>query len=187
MKKFIIFLFIAALSTLSLAQGNNPHVIISTSMGDMQVELFSDKAPETVKNFLRYVDRGFFNGTIFHRVIGNFMIQGGGMMPGMSQKQTMAPVINEASNMIPNMRGTLAMARTMDPHSATAQFFINVVDNHFLNHQNKSPQGWGYCVFGRIVSGMETADRIRNVPTKSWGPHQDVPVQDVVIRSIRRK
>ena len=186
MKRIFIAIAIIAI-TLSMAEARNTQVVIATNFGQMQVELFDDQAPETVRNFLRYVDRGFFNGTIFHRVIPNFMIQGGGMMPGMAPKATMAPVRNEASNRIPNLRGTLAMARTNDPHSATAQFFINVVDNHFLNHRDPSPQGYGYCVFGRVIQGMEVADRIRTTPTRSWGPHQDVPAQDVVITSIRRR
>lgn len=186
MKRIIAALAFIALA-FTAAEARNTQVVIATNYGQMHVELFDDQAPATVRNFLSYVDRGFYNGTIFHRVIPNFMIQGGGLMPGMGQKQTAAPVRNEANNQIPNLRGTLAMARTMDPHSATAQFFINVTDNHFLNFRDQSPQGWGYCVFGRVIQGMDVADIIRSVPTRDWGPHQNVPVQDVVITSIRRK
>ncbi|MBN1534622.1 MAG: peptidyl-prolyl cis-trans isomerase [Spirochaetes bacterium] len=158
-----------------------------TNMGDVVIELFDDRAPATVRNFLAYADRGFYSGTVFHRVIGNFMIQGGGMMPGLVQKATAAPIANEAHNGIANNRGTLAMARTMDPHSATAQFFINVENNDFLNFRDRSVQGYGYCVFGRVLRGMEVVDRIRRVPTHTAGPYQDVPVRDVVILSITRQ
>ena len=130
---------------------------------------------------MNYVKDGFYDGTIFHRVIDGFMIQGGGMEPGMKEKQTNAPVKNEADNGLKNDRGTLAMARTNDPHSATAQFFINLSDNAFLNHQSPSPQGWGYCVFGKVINGMDVVDEIKNVATTSHGHHQDVPVDDVII------
>ncbi len=186
MKNFLTALVIIALGA-GVAGAQNTQVVISTNMGQIHLELFDSRAPQTVQNFLRYVDRGFYNGTIFHRVIPNFMIQGGGLVPGMREKQTAAPVRNEAGNQAPNLRGTIAMARTMDPHSATAQFFINVNDNHFLNFKNQSVQGYGYCVFGRVIHGMDVADRIVSVPTRNWGPHQNVPMQDVVITSIRRK
>jgi peptidyl-prolyl cis-trans isomerase B (cyclophilin B) len=177
----------AVLLAASAAFSANTVVIMRTNMGEATIELFDDRAPATVRNFLAYVDRGFYSGTIFHRVIGNFMIQGGGMTPGMVEKQTMAAIVNEAHNGLPNERGTLAMARTMAPHSATAQFFINVVNNDFLNFRDRSVQGYGYCVFGRVIRGMEVVDRIRQVRTGNRGPHQDVPLQDVVIMSIRRQ
>ena len=152
-----------------------------TNKGIIDIELDADKAPETAENFLGYVKEGFYDGTIFHRVIDNFMIQGGGMEPGMMEKQTKAPIKNEADNGLKNDRGTIAMARTNDPHSATAQFFINVADNAFLNHQQPTMDGWGYCVFGKVVNGMDVVDAIKGVDTGSKGFHQDVPVEDVII------
>ena len=156
-------------------------VIIKTSKGDIKVELFKDKAPETVKNFLQYVDDKHYDGTIFHRVINGFMIQGGGFAPGMKQKPAGTPVQNEADNGLRNDKYTIAMARTSDPHSASAQFFINVADNHFLNHKAPTPQGWGYCVFGKVTEGTEVVDRIKAVATGRSGMHSDVPQQDVLI------
>ena len=141
----------------------NPVVLLETTSGDILVELYPDKAPETVANFLKYVDDGFYNNTIFHRVIPGFMIQGGGLTARMQQKDTSAPIKNEADNGLKNDRGTIAMARTMDPHSATAQFFINLVDNDFLNFQAPSGNGWGYCVFGRVTEGMDVVDKIAKV------------------------
>jgi peptidyl-prolyl cis-trans isomerase B (cyclophilin B) len=167
-------------------QVNNPVVLMKTSLGDIKIELWADKAPETVKNFLSYVDDKHYDGTIFHRVIANFMIQGGGMTPDMKEKKTKAPVKNEAGPGLDNKRGTLAMARTNDPHSATAQFFINVADNDFLNHKEKSTRGWGYCVFGKVTEGMDVVDKIKAVATKTVGPHEDVPVTPVVIQSVTR-
>ncbi len=164
----------------------NPTVLLETTSGDILVELFEDKAPKTVANFLAYVDDGFYANTIFHRVIPGFMIQGGGMGARMDEKETNAPVTNEADNGVKNERGTLAMARTMDPHSATAQFFINLVDNEFLNHSEPSMQGWGYCVFGKVVEGMESVDKIAKVKTKSAGVHDDVPVDMVMITGASR-
>jgi peptidyl-prolyl cis-trans isomerase B (cyclophilin B) len=158
---------------------------LHTNLGTITLELDFDKAPVSAQNFQDYVESGFYDGTIFHRVIDGFMIQGGGFEPGMSQKTTGSPIENEADNGLTNDSGTIAMARTMDPHSATAQFFINVNDNDFLNHRNKTPQGWGYAVFGRVVSGMDTVDRILQSPTGSSLGHQDVPVDDVVIKSAR--
>ena len=152
-----------------------------TNKGIIDIELDADKAPETAENFLGYVKEGFYDGTIFHRVIDNFMIQGGGMEPGMMEKQTKAPIKNEADNGLKNDRGTIAMARTNDPHSATAQFFINVADNAFLNHQQPTMDGWGYCVFGKVVNGMDVVDAIKGVDTGSKGFHHDVPVEDVII------
>lgn len=165
----------------------NTTVVMKTSMGEVTIELFDDRAPETVKNFLRYVDEGFYDGTIFHRVIENFMVQGGGMTSDLQPKRTHGPIRNEAANRVPNARGTLAMARTMDPHSASAQFFINVVDNPFLNFRDESVRGYGYCVFGRVIAGMEVIDKIKAVRTATLGPYGDVPVKDVVILTIRRK
>ena len=161
-------------------------VTLKTNFGDIKIELFTDKAPKTCENFLKYVDEGFYDGTIFHRVINNFMIQGGGMESGMKQKQTNAPVENEADNGVKNEIGTIAMARTMDPHSATAQFFINVSNNDFLNHSGKNMQGWGYAVFGKVVDGMEVVNQIKAVKTTSKMGHQDVPVEDVIIETCSR-
>ena len=162
-------------------------VVFETSHGNIEVELFEDKAKDTVNNFLSYVDEGFYDGTIFHRVINNFMIQGGGFTKEMKQKATKDPVKNEADNGLANERGTLAMARTSDPHSATAQFFINVKDNSFLNHTAKTPSGWGYTVFGKVVGGMDVVDKIKLVETKNSGPYQNVPAEPVVIKKAKRK
>jgi len=162
----------------------NPIASFKTSLGDFAVELYEDRSPGTVANFVAYVRDGFYDGTVFHRVIPGFMIQGGGMVPGMEEKDTKKPIANEADNGVSNKRGTIAMARTSDPHSATSQFFINVVDNGRLDHTAKDARGWGYCAFGAVVSGMETIDAIAKVRTGSRPPHQDVPVQDVVISSV---
>ncbi|WP_132580810.1 peptidylprolyl isomerase [Paralcaligenes ureilyticus] len=159
----------------------NPRVKLHTNMGDMVIALDAEKAPKTVANFLSYVNEGFYDGTIFHRVISNFMVQGGGFEPGMKQKQTHAPVDNEANNGLKNDMYTLAMARTSDPHSATAQFFINVANNEFLNYTAPTPNGWGYAVFGKVVEGTDVVDKIKAVKTGNKGFHQDVPVEDVVI------
>ncbi len=156
-------------------------VLLKTNYGDIKLELNAEKAPKTVENFLSYVKDGFYDNTIFHRVIDGFMIQGGGMEPGMGEKATKAPVENEANNGLKNDRGTIAMARTMDPHSATAQFFINVSDNDFLNFRSESRDGWGYCVFGAVTEGLDVVDKIRVVKTSYAGMHQDVPVEDVII------
>ncbi len=164
----------------------NPMVLIETSSGDILVELFSEEAPKTVANFLEYVDSEFYANTIFHRVIPNFMIQGGGMGVRMDEKETNDAVENEANNGLKNERGTIAMARTMVPHSATAQFFINLSDNDFLNHTSQSLEGWGYCVFGKVVEGMETVDKIAKLKTKAVGVHEDVPVDMVVITGASR-
>jgi peptidyl-prolyl cis-trans isomerase B (cyclophilin B) len=160
-------------------------VVMETSQGTIKIELYEDKAPITVQNFLGYVDEGFYNGTIFHRVIPNFMIQGGGMQPGMKEKKTKAAIKNESSNGLSNTRGTIAMARTSVPDSATAQFFINVQDNTFLD-KAQSRDGVGYCVFGKVVEGMDVVDKIKAVQTGSRGGHENVPVQDVTINSARR-
>ena len=165
----------------------SPSVVLETSEGDITIELDPAKAPKTVENFLGYVDSGHYDGTVFHRVISNFMIQGGGMDAKMIERDTGAPIENEADNGLKNEKGTIAMARTSDPHSATAQFFINAADtNDFLNHTGKSGSGWGYCVFGRVTDGMDVVDKIRNVPTGSRGMHQDVPLDPVVIQKARR-
>ena len=154
---------------------------LHTNLGVIALELDADKAPKTVRNFLDHVAAGHYDNTVFHRVIDGFMIQGGGFEPGMRQKPTGAPIENEASNGLKNARGTIAMARTSDPHSATAQFFINVSDNEFLDFKSATGQGWGYCVFGRVVEGMDVVDAIKGVRTGNKGFHQDVPVEDVVI------
>lgn len=159
-------------------------VIIRTTFGDIKLELDAEKAPATVANFLDYARSGFYDGTIFHRVINNFMIQGGGFDTDMQQKSVGAPIENEADNGLKNDFGTVAMARTTDPHSATAQFFINVKDNDFLNHSGKNMQGWGYTVFARMVEGEEVLEKIRAVPTGSRGGHQDVPVDPVIIETV---
>ena len=161
-----------------------PQVLMTTTVGPMTLELDQDKAPKTVANFLAYVENGFYNGTIFHRVINNFMVQGGGFDAEMSQKTTNAPIENEADNGLKNDRGSIAMARTQDPHSATAQFFINVQDNDFLNHSGKNMQGWGYAVFGRVIAGEDVLDKIRVVQTGNRSGHQDVPVEPILIESM---
>jgi len=169
----------------ALGQEKNPVVVMDTSMGKITLELFANKAPITVKNFLRYVDEKHYDGTIFHRVIPSFMIQGGGMEAGLREKKTHEPIQNESSNGLSNERGTIAMARTNDPNSATAQFFINVVDNG--TSLDKNLKNAGYAVFGKVIEGMDVADKIRRVETGNAGGHQNVPSQDVVIRSVRRK
>jgi len=161
-------------------------VIMKTSKGDIKIKLFKDKAPVTVENFLKYVDSGHYENTIFHRVIGNFMIQGGGFTSDMQQKPTLAPIKNEAQNGIANKRGTLAMARTSVINSATSQFFINVVDNDFLNFTSPDAQGFGYCVFGEVIEGMDVVDAIRSVQTGRKGPHADVPNEPVEIIQVVR-
>ncbi|MEX0902089.1 MAG: peptidylprolyl isomerase [Pseudohongiellaceae bacterium] len=162
-------------------------IVFNTSHGTFTVELDFDKAPKSAENFARYAREGFYDGTIFHRVIEGFMIQGGGFEPGMKQKTTAAPIENEADNGLSNLSGTLAMARTADPHSATAQFFINVADNLFLDHRDKSSQGWGYAVFGRVTDGMDVIEKIKKSPTGSAAGHQDVPVEDIVVESTEVK
>ena len=159
-------------------------VILHTNHGDITLELNAEKAPNTVKNFLDYVNSGFYNGTIFHRVIDGFMIQGGGFEPGMKQKAVKAAIQNEAANGLKNVTYTVAMARTGDPHSATAQFFINVKDNSFLNYTAPNPQGYGYCVFGKVVAGTEVVDALRKVKTGNRSGSQDVPLEDVVITKV---
>ena len=159
-------------------------VEMKTTYGAIKIELDNEKAPKTVENFLSYANAGFYDGTIFHRVIDNFMIQGGGFDGDMQQKETAAAIENEADNGLKNNRGTIAMARTMDPHSATAQFFINVKDNDFLNHSGKNMQGWGYAVFGRVIDGDDVLDKIRGVETGNRAGHQDVPKESIVIEAV---
>jgi len=187
MKRFALATLVMGSLALSpvAAQEKNPVVVMSTSLGIIKIELYQDKAPITVKNFLRYVDEKHYDGTIFHRVIPDFMIQGGGFAPGMKEKQTHDPINNEAGNGLANKRGTIAMARTNEPDSATAQFFINVVDNAGLDRA-KARDKVGYAVFGRVIVGMDVADRIVGVDTGRRGGHENVPVQDVIIRSVRR-
>ena len=162
----------------------NPRVVLSTSKGDVTLELFAAEAPLTTKNFLRYAQSGFYEGTVFHRVIPGFMVQGGGFTKDMKEKRTKDPIDNEADNGLKNERGTVAMARTPDPHSATSQFFINLKDNHFLDHKARTLQGWGYAVFGRVVDGMDVVDAIASVATGTVGPHENVPVEPVVIERV---
>lgn len=166
--------------------GPAPRVVLETTFGSITLELYPDKAPLTIANFLKYVESGFYDGTIFHRVIPGFMIQGGGFTADMEQKPTEAPIKNEADNGLKNTKGTIAMARTMVVDSATSQFFINTVDNPHLDHRTKSPDGYGYCVFGRVVEGMDVVARIEKVETGSVGYHNDVPIEPVVIISAKQ-
>lgn len=184
----------AAVVPVQAGEGN-PVVVVETSEGTFEAELYQDKAPNTVKNFLSYVNEKFFDNTVFHRVIGNFMIQGGGFNTDLKEKPTKDPIKNEADNGLRNEIGTLAMARTQDPHSASAQWFINVADNNFLNHTSKTGQGWGYAVFGKVTSGMDVVVKIKSKKTgtavmEMQGqrmPAQDVPVEPVIIKSIKLK
>ena len=183
--------FVLLLLAIPCAWAQNPRVEFKTSMGSFALELYADKAPKTVANFMQYVNSGFYNGTIFHRVIDGFMIQGGGFEPGMREKTTRPPIENEAGlalkGGLKNELGTVAMARTPNPHSASAQFFINVKDNGFLDYRDSSPQGYGYAVFGRVVEGMDTVMRIAKVPTTTSGQHGNVPQKPVVIESVKLK
>lgn len=183
--RYLAPLVLAALSFTVYAQGDTvlPQVKLETNHGNIVIELNSEKAPNTVANFLSYVEDGFYNGTIFHRVIKDFMIQGGGFTEDFVQKKPKAPIKNEANNGLSNVTGSVAMARTGDPHSATAQFFINTVDNNFLDFRGENGPAWGYAVFGNVIEGMDVVNEIRAVATGSRGPHQDVPVEDVVIIS----
>ncbi|GIX22043.1 MAG: peptidyl-prolyl cis-trans isomerase B [Gammaproteobacteria bacterium] len=178
------FLIAALLSAAAAVAG--PRVALDTTLGRIVIELYPDRAPETVRNFLGYVDEGFYDGTLFHRVIDGFMIQGGGFDREFNRKPTRPPVRNEADNGLSNARGTVAMARTADPHSATSQFFINTVDNRRLDFRAPTARGWGYCVFGRVVEGMEVVDAIGKVPTGSRDGHADVPLDPVVIERATR-
>jgi peptidyl-prolyl cis-trans isomerase B (cyclophilin B) len=171
---------------ISISTKERPLMIhLKTNYGTIVLELNPEKAPKTVENFLAYAKDGFYDGTLFHRVIDKFVIQGGGFGPGMTQKMTRPPIENEANNGLRNARGTLAMARATDPHSATSQFFVNIVDNDFLNYTAPTPAGWGYCVFGRVVDGMHIVDQIKGVVTGSKLGHKDVPLSDVIIEKIQ--
>ncbi len=178
--------FLVALGIPRAVLAANPKVVMKTSMGDMTIELYPDKAPITVKNFLSYVDEKFYDGTIFHRVIKGFMIQGGGLTADFKEKPAKPPIQNEATNGLKNERGTIAMARMPEIHSATCQFFINHVDNAFLNHRNNTPEGFGYAVFGRVISGMEVVDKIASVRTGTVKGYADAPLETVTIISVRR-
>jgi len=173
-------------NTMDNAPKGNVIVVMETSEGPVKLELWADKAPVTVRNFLQYADEGFYDGTIFHRAIDGFMIQGGGFTPDMKQKKTRAPIKNEAAGELKNLRGTIAMARTSDIDSATAQFFINLKDNDFLDHQDNTPRGFGYAAFGKVVEGMDVVDRIKSARTATVGPHENVPVKPVLIRNVKR-
>jgi peptidyl-prolyl cis-trans isomerase B (cyclophilin B) len=177
----LLFISIPGAGWAAGAKRSKPLVKLETSMGEIVLELYPDKAPATVANFLQYVKDGFYNGTIFHRVINGFMIQGGGFDANMKQKRTRAPIKNEADNGLTNAPYTIAMARTPDPDSASSQFFINVADNKMLNHRDKTPQGWGYAVFGKVVKGQDVVDKIKAVATSNRGMHQNVPVEPVTI------
>lgn len=185
-RMFIVMMILFSLLSTPVEAAKNPKVVLETSMGNITLELYPDKAPATVKNFLAYVDDKFYDGTIFHRVISGFMIQGGGMTADMNEKATRAPVKNEADNGLKNDRGTIAMARTPDPNSATAQFFINAKDNTFLNFRSKTMEGYGYCVFGKVTKGMDIADAIEKTPTTTKGFFQDVPAKPVIIQKAYR-
>ena len=171
--------------SVAMADANFPQVLVKTNMGNIVLELDKQKAPASVANFLNYVNEGFYNGTVFHRVIDGFMIQGGGFTQDLAKKNPRAPIKNEANNGLKNLKGTIAMARTNDPHSATAQFFINVVNNGFLDYRSATPRGWGYAVFGKVVQGMDVIDKIRKVPTGPGGPFpSDVPKSTVIMESV---
>ena len=180
-RSLVIFSFVCSVGVAASDQGDNIMVEMTTSKGVITLELDAEHAPVTVANFLEYVNSGHYDGTIFHRVIPGFVIQGGGMESGMREKTTQAPIENEADNGLKNLTGTICMARTNDPHSATSQFFINLKDNSFLDHTEKTPSGWGYAVFGQVTSGMEIVEAIAAVQTGNSGHHQDVPLEDVVL------
>ena len=184
----VLFTTVKGEKSMSTENSENPVVVIETNLGNISVELDAKNAPNTTANFLAYVDDGYFDDTIFHRVIPGFMIQGGGLTADMRDKPSKrAPIQNEANNGLKNDRGTIAMARTNDPHSATSQFFINLKDNDFLNYRSETMQGWGYAVFGKVIEGMDVVDKIAAVPTGNKGGHQDVPLETVTIKTIRRK
>ncbi len=185
MRRLLVFLFIFMFVSIAEAKEKNPIVLMKTNFGDIYIELFPDKAPKTVENFLKYVKDGFYNGLIFHRVIPGFVIQGGGFYPDMKPKKpTYPPVKNESNNGLSNLRGTVAMARTMDPDSATSQFYINLRDNIFLDY-GKTPQIWGYTVFGKVIKGMDVVDKISKVKTHTVGYFKDVPVKPVIIKEMK--
>jgi peptidyl-prolyl cis-trans isomerase B (cyclophilin B) len=182
LKTLISLIFITLLSFNTYAENNmNPKVKLTTSMGDIVLELDAEKAPVTVENFVNYVENGQYDGLIFHRIIPGFMVQGGGMEPGMKERSNLSPIKNEADNGLKNNKGTVAMARTNDPHSATSQFFINLSDNEFLNHTSKDPSGWGYTVFGEVVEGIDVVEAMGTVQTGNVAGHGDVPNVDVIL------
>lgn len=183
----VVIFSAASAWTGEIKRGGNPVVLMKTSLGEIEIELDAGKAPKTTTNFIEYVEKKHYNGTIFHRVMEGFMIQGGGFEPGMKEKRAGSSIVNEADNGLKNLRGTIAMARTSEPHSATAQFFINVVDNPFLDFKSKTPQGWGYAVFGRVAKGMDVVDKIRKVSTGTEGFYENVPREDVFIESVAVK
>jgi cyclophilin family peptidyl-prolyl cis-trans isomerase len=184
-KIMVLCFVVLGVMTAGTARAANPVVLIETNMGNIKVELFEDKAPVSVKNFLQYVEDKHYDGTIFHRVISSFMIQGGGFEPGMKEKKTRDPIKNESSNGLSNTRGTIAMARTPQPNSATSQFYINVKDNSKSLDKANAGDGVGYCVFGRVIEGMDVVDKIKEVETGNSKGHDDVPVKDVVIKSVK--
>jgi peptidyl-prolyl cis-trans isomerase B (cyclophilin B) len=186
MNRTLIAIMIVLVFAFAAIAGDNPKIEMDTTKGKIVLELYADKAPKTVENFLAYLDAGFYDGTIFHRVIPGFMIQGGGFTADMKKKDARPPIDNEADNGLRNERGTIAMARTSNPHSATAQFFINTVNNDFLNYRNKSSQGWGYAVFGRVAEGMAVVEAISGVKTGTRGPLRNVPTDPIVITRVRR-
>jgi cyclophilin family peptidyl-prolyl cis-trans isomerase len=181
---FAILLCVTSLPAAAKGPADNPRVRMTTSLGVVELELDTKRAPGTVRNFMNYVERGYYNGMIFHRVIPGFMIQGGGFVPGMREKTTGVPVKNEADNGLKNLAGTIAMARTSDPQSAAAQFFINTADNPSLDHRDKTDRGWGYAVFGKVTKGMDVVKQIESVSTHTVGPFQDVPVKDLMILKV---
>ncbi len=185
LKPFLFFFFLFTSGSTVLADDashrSTTMIKFTTSLGDILIELYPEEAPVTVENFVEYVESGFYDGTIFHRVIPDFVVQGGGMQPGMQQKPTRKGIQNEADNGLNNLAGTLSMARTNDPNSATSQFFINLKNNDFLDHRDKTPQGWGYAVFARVVDGMAVVDKMAAVKTTTFGPYGDVPVEDIVL------
>ena len=183
MKSILISTMVVLVIAFAANAGDNPRIEMETTKGKIVLELYADKAPQTVKNFLAYVDTGFYDGTIFHRVIPNFMIQGGGFTADMKQKDARPPIDNEADNGLRNERGTIAMARTSNPHSATAQFFINTKGNDFLDFKARNNSGWGYAVFGRVIQGMDIVDAIENTKTTTKSGYQDVPKQAVIMES----
>ena len=182
--QLLLFVFISFFMITTNSQAETTMVKMDTNHGSIMLELDAENAPNTVANFLTYANEGFYDGTIFHRVISNFMIQGGGFTDDMNQKTTHDPIKNEANNGLSNITGSIAMARTGDPHSATAQFFINVKDNDFLNFSSETPQGWGYAVFGKVTEGMDVVNKIKDVPTTTKGPYQDVPAETVIIEKV---
>jgi peptidyl-prolyl cis-trans isomerase B (cyclophilin B) len=186
MKRSWISIMIVLVLAFAAIAGDNPKIEMDTTKGKIVIELYAHQAPKTVKNFLAYLDAGFYDKTIFHRVIPGFMIQGGGFTADMQRKDTRPPIDNEADNGLRNERGTIAMARTSDPHSATAQFFINTVNNDFLNYRNKSSQGWGYAVFGRVAEGMAVVDAVSGVKTATRGAFRNVPTDPIVITRVKR-